>query len=292
MASPHETWTVLKVLTWTREFLAQKGVENARLESEWMLCAVLDLDRMGLYLNFDKPLTPKELADYRGMIARRGRREPIQYILGSQEFMGLDFAVTPAVLIPRRDTEVLVNEATKRAGTGSRVMEIGVGSGCISISLAKSLPDTVITGVDISEDALAVAAENSRTHGVNINLLQGSLFEPVRGERFNLIVSNPPYIPGDDLKTLQPEVQNYEPLGALDGGKDGLDFYRMIIPAAPAHMLHEGWLIFEVGAGQAEQVKRIFSEETVFSEIFTAKDDNAVDRVVGGRLTGSNCLHN
>jgi release factor glutamine methyltransferase len=279
-----ETWTVLKVLTWTKEFLTQKGVENARLESEWMLCAVLDLDRMGLYVNFDKPLTPKELADYRGMIARRGRREPLQYILGSQEFMGLDFAVTPAVLIPRHDTEVLVNEALKRAGKSSKILDIGVGSGCISISLAKALPDAVVTGVDTSTEALAVAGENCRTHGVTVNLLQGSLFEPVQGQRFELIVSNPPYIPGDDLKTLQPEVRDFEPVGALDGGKDGLDFYRLIVAAAPGYLVSGGWLLVEVGMGQADDVEKLFSGGGSFTGVFTAKDAAGIDRVVGGEL--------
>lgn len=279
----HEIWTVLKVLTWTKEFLAQKGIENARLESEWMLCAVLGLDRMGLYVNFDKPLTPKELADYRGMIARRGRREPLQYILGSQEFMGLDFAVTPAVLIPRHDTEVLVTEAVKRAGNDSHILDIGVGSGCISISLAKALPQASVTGVDTSADALAVARQNSETHGVTLDLRLGSLFEPVQGMHFDLIVSNPPYIPTDDLKTLQPEVQNFEPVGALDGGGDGLDFYRRIVAAAPDYLSAGGWLLFEVGIGQADQVQQLFMERG-FSEIFSAADTNAIDRVVGGRL--------
>lgn len=279
----HEIWTVLKVLTWTKEFLSQKGVENARLESEWMLCAVLGLDRMGLYVNFDKPLTPKELADYRGMIARRGRREPLQYILGSQEFMGLEFAVTPAVLIPRHDTEVLVTEAVKRAGKEPRILDIGVGSGCISISLAKALPQASVTGVDSSADALAVARQNSETHGATIDLRLGSLFEPVQDMGFDLIVSNPPYIPSDDLKTLQPEVQNFEPAGALDGGGDGLDFYRRIVAAAPDHLNEGGWLLFEVGIGQADQVRPLLTESR-FSEIFAAKDTNAIDRVVGGRL--------
>ncbi|GAB7025897.1 peptide chain release factor N(5)-glutamine methyltransferase [Geotalea toluenoxydans] len=279
-----ETWTVLKVLTWTKEFLTQKGVENARLESEWMLCAVLGLDRMGLYVNFDKPLTPKELADYRGMIARRGRREPLQYILGSQEFMGLDFAVTPAVLIPRHDTEVLVNETVKRAGKTSSILDVGTGSGCISISLAKALPGAAITGVDTSVDALAVAEKNCNTHGVAVKLLHGSLFEPVQGQQFHMVVSNPPYIPSDDLKTLQPEVRDYEPAGALDGGKDGLDFYRQIVAAATDYLVCGGWLLLEVGIDQAEQVRKLFLDNGKFAEVFAAKDTADIERVVGGQL--------
>ncbi|WP_243370177.1 peptide chain release factor N(5)-glutamine methyltransferase [Geotalea sp. SG265] len=279
-----EVWTVLKVLTWTKEFLSQKGVENARLESEWMLCAVLGLDRMGLYVNFDKPLTPRELADYRGLIARRGRREPLQYILGSQEFMGLEFAVTPAVLIPRHDTEVLVNEALKRAHKGSRILDIGVGSGCISIALAKALPDATVTGVDSSAEALAVAEKNRQAHGVSLELLQGSLFEPVHGRRFDLIVSNPPYIPSADLKALQPEVLDHEPVAALDGGEDGLHFYRSLVAAAPDYLAPGGWLLFEVGIGQAEAVEGLLAGGGKFTGTFTAKDAADIDRVVGGQL--------
>ena len=145
-----EIWTTLKVLTWTKGYLAEKGVENARLEAEWLLCAALGLDRVGLYLNFDRPLTDAELAAYRAMVARRARREPLQYILGTQEFMGLEFAVTPAVLIPRHDTEVLVEEALKRAAADSRILDIGVGSGCIAVALAAELPGAEVCGVENS----------------------------------------------------------------------------------------------------------------------------------------------
>ncbi len=261
----------------------QKGVENARLESEWMLCAVLGLDRMGLYVNFDKPLTDVELAGYRDMVTRRGRREPLQYILGSQEFMGMEFEVSPAVLIPRHDTEVLVAEAVARAGGEGSLLDIGVGSGCVTVALASALPKATVSGVDSSPQALALAQKNADKLGVAIALYEGSLFGPFTGRRFDLIVSNPPYIPTADLETLQPEVRDYEPLQALDGGADGLDFYRLIVPAAPGHLSHGGWLLFEVGIGQAEAVREMLGR-TGFSELFVAKDPNGIDRVVGGRL--------
>jgi len=284
MANQQETWTVLKILAWTKEYLTQKGVENARLESEWMLCAALGLDRVGLYINFDKPLTAAELADYRAMVTRRAKREPLQYILGSQEFMGLEFEVSAAVLIPRHDTEVLVEEALRRSTASARILDIGVGSGCIAVALAKALPQADVIGVDKSPQALVLAQKNAGKHDVRLTLFEGSLFEPFPSQTFDLIVSNPPYIPTADLETLQPEVRNYEPSQALDGGADGLDFYRLIIPAAPDYLAPGGWLLFEVGIAEAESVAELFTLTGRFTELFTAKDANGIERVVGGKL--------
>ena len=280
-------WTIRTVLDWTRAYLAEKGVENARRETEWLLAAALGMDRVGLYVNFDKPLTEQELATCREMVGRRARREPLQYILGTQEFMGLDFLVTPAVLIPRHDTEVLVEEALRRASAAKRVLDIGVGSGCIAVALAKALTGAQVSGVDSSPEALHLAKQNAERNGVPITLLHGSLFEPVGDEIFDLIVSNPPYIPTADLDTLQPEVKEFEPAGALDGGLDGLDFYRAIIPAAPAHLVSGGWLVVEVGIGQAKAVAKVFAESG-FQDCFTAKDPAGIERVVGGlRMQGA-----
>ena len=284
MANQQETWTVLKILAWTKEYLTQKGVENARLESEWLLCAALGLDRVGLYVNFDKPLTAAELADYRAMVTRRAKREPLQYILGSQEFMGLEFEVSAAVLIPRHDTEVLVEEALRRSTASARILDIGVGSGCIAVALAKALPQADVIGVDKSPQALVLAQKNAGKHDVRLTLFEGSLFEPFPNQTFDLIVSNPPYIPTADLETLQPEVRNYEPSQALDGGADGLDFYRLIIPAAPDYLAPGGWLLFEVGIAEAESVAELFTLTGRFTELFTAKDANGIERVVGGKL--------
>jgi len=283
MANQQEIWTILKVLDWTKGYLAEKGVENARLEAEWLLCAVLDLDRVALYVNFDKPLSVAELASYRAMVGRRAKREPLQYILGSQEFMGLDFEVTPGVLIPRHDTEVLVTEGVKRGERAGSLLDIGVGSGCIAVALAKALPQAEVWGVEKSAKALALAQRNVAKHGVKVTLFEGSLFEPFNGQRFDLIVSNPPYIPTAELDTLQPEVRDFEPQQALDGGKDGLDFYRLIIPAAPEHLNSGGWLLFEVGIEEAEPVLELFETTGQFAELFTAKDTAGIERVVGGK---------
>ncbi|MGA7827060.1 MAG: peptide chain release factor N(5)-glutamine methyltransferase [Geobacteraceae bacterium] len=278
-----DTWTILKVLTWTRGYLADKGVENSRLEAEWLLCEALGMDRVGLYVNFDKPLSDSELAACRALVARRARREPLQYILGSQDFYGLDFEVSPGVLIPRHDTEVLVQEAVKRCPAGATMLDIGVGSGCVAVALAMSCTDARIHGVDVSPKALELAQRNANRHGVNVRLSHGSLFEPFEGRKFDLIVSNPPYIPTADLAALQPEVRDYEPREALDGGPDGLDYYRRIISAAPDFLQNDGWLLLEVGISEAPDVTAIFTMTGKFHELFAACDASGIERVVGGR---------
>lgn len=284
MTTNPEKWDVLKVLNWTKGYLAEKGVENPRLEAEWMLCEALSLDRVGLYLNFDKPLCDAELAAFRGMVARRGKREPLQYILGSQEFMGLDFQVSPAVLIPRHDTEVLVTEAVQRGGALRSILDIGTGSGCVAVALAKALPEAEVCSVDVSGEAIAVARGNAQRNGATVHFFQGSLFEPFAGRRFDMVVSNPPYIPQADLATLQQEVRGFEPLNALDGGADGLDFYRRISAQAPGHLNPGGWLLFELGAGQAPQVLGLLRERGFTEGTFTQADPAGIERVVGGRL--------
>jgi release factor glutamine methyltransferase len=279
-----DRWTIRKVLEWTKNYLAEKGIENARLETEWLLAESLGLDRVGLYVNFDKPLTDDELARVRELVARRARREPLQYLLGTQEFAGLDFLVTPAVLIPRHDTEVLLAEALRVAPAAETVLDIGTGSGCLAISLAKQLPAAAVTAIDLSPEALVVAKQNAERNGVRVEFCQGSLLTPIAGRSFALMVSNPPYIPTADLAALQPEVREFEPLLALDGGPDGLDCYRVLIPAAVAHLEHNGWLLVEIGIGQDGAVQELFAGAG-FSAIFTANDPAGIVRVVGGQLT-------
>jgi release factor glutamine methyltransferase len=278
-----EIWTSLKVLSWTKDFLLSKGVLNARLEAEWLLCSVTGLDRVGLYLNYDKPLQDTELAAYRAMIMRRARREPLQHILGSQEFCGLDFDVTSDVLIPRHDTEVLVSESVFRKPDAVTVLDIGTGSGCISVALKKNLVHAFVTATDISETALAVARRNAVKNDVQIEFLSGHLFDPVAGRRFDLIVSNPPYIPAEDIQHLDPEVRDYDPRVALDGGCDGLEFYRAIIPAAIKYLHPNGFLVVEIGEGQAENVKNIFRNTGGYADPFSAYDPGGRERVIGAQ---------
>ncbi|MEI6209035.1 MAG: peptide chain release factor N(5)-glutamine methyltransferase [Desulfuromonadales bacterium] len=279
----NEIWTTLKVLAWTKEFLSAKGVENARLEAEWLLSAATGLDRVGLYLNFEQPLNDAELSAFRIMVARRAKREPLQHILGTQEFYGLDFEVTPDVLIPRHDTELLVAEAIARKPEARTVLDIGTGSGCISVVLARQLSTAAVTATDISEAALAVARRNAKRHAASIEFLVGSLFSPLIGRSFDLVVSNPPYIPTADIAGLAPEVRDFEPRGALDGGLDGLHVYRSLVQTASKYLHPGGWLLVEVGIGQAHDVSQLFLEACTYSESFSALDPGGIERVIGAQ---------
>jgi len=272
-----ETWTVLKILQWTADYLAQKGVEGGRREAELLLAGLLGLDRVGLYLNYDRPLVAAELALYRERVGRRARREPLQYILGQAEFWSLPFSVTPAVLIPRA-------EALKRTNGPCRILDVGTGSGAIAIALAHELPQATVEALDLSAEALAVAAANARDNGVEarVRFRQADL-AALDGGPYDLIVSNPPYIPARDLDDLMPEVRDFEPRLALDGGADGLDCYRRLLPAAVGRLKPGGWLLVEVGAGQAAQVAELCTTLPELGEVFAARDLAGIDRVVGCR---------
>lgn len=278
-----ETWTTLKILAWTKDYLLSKGVSNARLEAEWLLCAAMGLDRVGLYLQYDKPLNDSELAACRTLIARRARREPLQHILGSQEFFGLDYEVTADVLIPRHDTELLVSEAIMRRPDARTVLDIGTGSGCVAVSLQKKLSSAVITATDISEAALSVALRNAVKHDSHIEFLLGSLFIPVAGRRFDMIVSNPPYIPSADIESLEQEVRDYDPRTALDGGSDGLQIYRSLVPSAVEYLNPGGWLLVEIGVGQSRDIVQLFQDAGCFCEPAIAVDPAGIERVVGAQ---------
>lgn len=278
-----ETWTVLKVLQWTAGYLQQAGVENGRLDGELLLAAALGLDRVGLYLNHDRPMAPAELEGFREFVKRRARREPLQYILGRTEFWSLPFKVTPAVLIPRADTEILVEEALEKAGGASAILDVGTGSGAIAVALAHELPAAQVVAVDCSAEALAVARENAVMNGVDgrISFREGDLFALETGE-YDLILSNPPYIPAADIPALMPEVRDHEPRGALVGGEDGLEAYRALARQAPTLLKDKGWLLVEVGIGQAEAVAALL-ETAGFMHISVRSDYAGISRVVGGQ---------
>jgi release factor glutamine methyltransferase len=280
-----ETWTVLKILQWTADYLSQKGVESGRRDAELLLCSTLDLDRVGLYLNYDRPLSPAELGVFREQVGRRARREPLQHILGRAEFWSLPFRVTPAVLIPRADTEVLVEEALKRLAGPCSILDVGTGSGAIAIALAHELPAAVVTAVDISAEALAVAAENARANSVEGRVVFHQVdLGALPGGPYDLIVANPPYIPEGEIPELMPEVRVFEPHLALNGGGDGLECYRRLLPAAATCLKPGGWLLLEVGCGQAPQVLDLL-RQSGFDQCFTARDLAKIERVVGGRWT-------
>lgn len=278
-----EDWTVLKVLKWTSGYLAERGIDSGRLDAELLLADLLQLDRVGLYLNFDRPLTAEELASYRERVGRRARREPLQYILGRTEFWSLSFRVGPAVLVPRPDTEVLVEEALARVATEARILDVGTGSGAIAVALAHELADARVTAVDISAEALAVAAQNARDNGLaeRIAFIRADLHALPEGQ-YDLVVANPPYIAEGEFAGLMPEVRDYEPQLALAGGADGLDAYRALARQAPRLLTAGGWLLVEIGAGQAAAVGELLAEAGL-EECFTRDDYAGLPRVVGGR---------
>jgi release factor glutamine methyltransferase len=260
-----EQWTVLKVIQWTTEHFQKKGADNPRLEAEVLLAHLLGIDRMGLYLNYDRPLKEEERTAYREMIQRRMAGEPIAYIVGYKEFWSMRFQVSTECLIPRPETEHLVEEAV-RIGKGLeppvRALEIGHGSGAVAIALAKELEGAQIVATDISPGACSLARVNAEAHGVagRTRFVLGDLFPPGEGP-FNLICSNPPYIPTAEVLQLAPEVRDYEPLTALDGGEDGLRFFREIAQGASGFLVSGGWLLLEMGQGQAPQVAAILQEQ-------------------------------
>jgi release factor glutamine methyltransferase len=274
---------VLKDLQWTASYFREKGIEGGRLDAELLLAEILGLDRIGLYLHFDRPLTASELIDYRALVGRRARREPLQNILGRVEFWSLPLTVSPAVLIPRPDTETLVAEALKKTSPSCVILDVGTGSGAIALALARELPGAHIEGIDISPEALAIAAANARRHGLEERVrFRPADLRHLDGGPFDLVVANPPYIPADDIAGLMPEVRDFEPHLALDGGPDGLDFYRLLAPGAARVLRPGGWLLVEVGIGQADQVQTIFSTHN-FADQFSARDIAGVERVAGAR---------
>ena len=281
-----DVWTVLKVLQWTAGYFRDRGIEGGRLDAELLLSDTLQLDRVGLYLNYDRPLSAMELETFRAMVARRAKREPLQYIRGQAEFWSLPFTVNPAVLIPRPDTEVLVEEALQRLSGPGRILDVGTGSGAIAIAIAHERPEARVEAVDLSPSALAVARGNAEANGVaeRVTLSQGDLRQ-LQGAGYDLVVSNPPYIPSADLAALMPEVREFEPLLALDGGADGLSAYRLLAAQARALLKPGGWLLLEVGIGQAEAVTELLRAAGLV-EIFTRADYAGVARVVGGQSPG------
>lgn len=278
-----ESWTVLKILRWTADYFRGKGIESARLDAELLLSATLAMDRVTLYVNFERPLNAGELSRYREKVQRRASREPIQYILAETEFWSLPFHVNPAVLIPRADTEVLVEEALTRMDRGGSVLDIGTGSGTIAIALAHERPEIRVTAIDCSEAALDVARGNARRNGVadRVSCLPGDLNSLPPGP-FDLIVSNPPYIPSRDWEQLMPEVRDHEPRLALDGGDDGLEAFRRIAVQAVRVLSPDGWLLVEVGIGQAKVVSALFRAAGL-TDVLQRDDYADIPRVVMGR---------
>ena len=282
----HSVWTIMKILNWTKQYFEAKGVENPRLDAEVLLCAVLKCQRITLYVDFERPLSEEELATYREYVRRRGNFEPLAYILGERAFMRNTFKVNKATLVPRPETELLVESLVRIAPMLKRegdvkILDIGTGSGAIIVSLLDYLPNAKGVGVDISVDALIVAKENSEKIGVTgrIGFVRSDVISKLPLEKkFDIIVSNPPYIPAGDIAGLDKDVQQ-EPRGALDGGADGLDFYRRITAEAMDHMAEEGVLAFEIGIGQAAAVQQLCLDAG-FVKTAVRKDYAGIERMV------------
>ena len=288
-----EVWTIGRILKWTEGYFQKAGLDSPRLDAEVLLSHVLKKERIFLYVHFDQPMEAAELAAYKDCIKRRVQHQPVAYITGHKEFMGLDFRVTPATLIPRPDTEILVEAVLQRlkAGTeaeGSMIADIGTGSGAICLSLLNYLPRLQAVTVDISPEALAVAEENARELGLSerIEFMQGDMLEPLKEQsarfsgRLAAIVSNPPYIPRVDIAGLAPDVRAFEPIGALDGGEDGLDFYRRLLAEGAEFLQGDGFLAMEAGIHQAQQLKALAESLPQWGRCEIIRDLAGIERVV------------
>ena len=260
--------TVLEAIQKSTEFLAKKGVESARLQAELLLAHLLKMPRMKLYLSFERALAPAETDALRELVKRRGRREPLQHLTGSVSFCGLEIAVNRQALVPRPETELLAEQGWQFLSTlnpqPSTALDFGTGTGCLAIALAVKCPGAKITAVDVSAEALALAGENAARHHVTgqIQFLRGDGFAAFStDESFDLIISNPPYIPTAEIATLQPEVRDYDPGTALDGGADGLDFYRRLAREAKSFLKPDGRIMLEFGDGQDGTIRNIFEAE-------------------------------
>lgn len=280
----NQIWTIGSILKWTEQYFGTRGIDSPRLDAEVLLSHVLGKERIYLYVHFDEPLEAPELAAYREYIKQRVARQPVAYIIGRREFMGLSFKVTPAVLVPQPDTEILVQAALDRlaAKPAARIADIGTGSGAIVLSLLYYRKELQASAVDISADALAVAAENAASLGVveRVMFCEGDLLAPLAGQQFAAIVSNPPYIPTADIAGLAPEVRTAEPMGALDGGADGLVFYRRLVADAPALLASDGFLAMEVGIHEAAPVAALAQASGAFARTEVLKDLAGIERVV------------
>ena len=265
------------------EKLVEAGIDEAKLDARLLLEYICHTDRNTLLVHGDIERNEMEEQFYRMCIEKRATRIPLQHITGEQEFMGLTFRVNQHTLSPRQDTETLVEEGMRHMYDGMRILDMCTGSGCILLSLLKYSNECEGMGVDISEEALKVARENAQRLGLKAEFVQGDLFEPVPEKKFDMIVSNPPYIETAVIETLMPEVRDHEPMQALDGMEDGLFFYRKIVEKAPGFLTKGGWLLFEIGHNQGEAVSKLMTVQG-FKEVEVVKDYTGLDRVVLGQM--------
>lgn len=287
MKSPDD-WTIIKLLQWTTAYFESRGIESPRLDAELLLAHALGVERIDLYLRHDQPLNRDERDRFRHLVKRRQAREPVAYILGAKAFWTLDLAVGPEVLIPRPETECLIEAVLGFLKDGSgheagRFLDLGTGSGAIALVLAQSCPQARVVAVDRSRRALAIADRNRRGHHLQdrVHLVAGNwldAFGPDRA-RFDVVVSNPPYIPSDHIGGLQPEIARYEPRAALDGGPDGLDCLRLLVDRSAAYLVPGGALFLEIGDDQYPAVRDMARAPGHYGNIYCRPDYSGRDRV-------------
>lgn len=279
--------TVLDSIKLSTEYFEKKGIESPRLNAELLLADILNCKRLDLYLKYDQPLTEDEINKYREYIARRAKREPLQYIIGKVDFFGLELKVNQSVLIPRPETEILVETIINKEKNKDSllILDIGTGSGNISIALAKNLFQSKIVAVDVSSEALKVAEENAIKHNVinQIELVRKNIFEDTNfyDLKFDIIVSNPPYVSINDYQSLQEEIIHYEPQIAITDNDDGLKFYKIISEIANKNLKTGGRIYLEIGAGKSEQIKNILTSSG-FDNIQFVKDYQQINRIIYG----------
>lgn len=288
--APEGPWTVLKLIRWSTGYLEEKGVEQPRLDAEHLLAHALGTTRLQLYLQYDRPLSPEELAAFKPLLLRRAGREPLQYVIGRTAFRELELATDRRALIPRPETEVLVEVVLDwaRGRSGLHALDVGTGTGCIALSLALEGPFSRVVATDASPDALALAAENAEATGVEVDLRRGSLYAPLGpGERFDVIASNPPYVAGAEAGRLAPEIRDHEPHAALFAGRRGLDVIEPLVAGAPHRLAPEGLLALEVGATQTDAVAGLIRDAAAFGEPTVHRDLTGRPRIVSARRAGT-----
>ncbi len=287
-----QTWTIQKLLNWITEYLTNKGIESPRFSAEILLGGVLGLKRIELYTQFDKPAATKQLDKLHDLVKRAGQQEPVAYLVGKTEFYSLELNITPACMIPRPETELLVERAIEflRTRDGTQfVCDLCTGSGCIAVAIGNNYPNARIIATDICDEALAVADENVKKHQLKnkITLLCGDLFDPVMPQldvaKFDLIVCNPPYVSSAEYEKLDKNVKDYEPRKALFAGVDGLDIYRRIIEKADEFLKPNAALMLEIGYAQGPAVRELLKQTEAFTEIKIEKDFHNNDRIVSAQ---------
>ncbi len=287
--TPQESWTIKRLLDWTVNFLAQKGFESPLLDTQVLLSHALGCKRLELYTRYDEEVREDNRTKFRDLIRQRVEGCPVAYLVGRKEFFSLEFEVGRAVLIPRPDSECVVDECLRLAKPlpEPRVLDIGTGSGNLAVAVARQHKTAKVTAIDVSPEALALAERNAAKHGVGARMrfLRGDVFGPLTTEeRFDFVLSNPPYIPHDDLAKLEPGVRDYEPHLALDGGKDGFAVFDRLVAEAPQHLTPGGYLIVEIGSPQEVPARARLEAHGGYELAKTVQDGSGHPRVLKGRL--------